>query len=326
MKKIKPVSLLIAPLLEEKKRRETKRVAYSPTAELPTATVLEAVVFLLLFSENFQNNPCVFHSNVLLLKKIIQGAIAMKPKIGITCHYGAETTLGERDSVENIGQDWNFIGGDAIYAIEKAGGIPVLLPIYHNLDTLKSMVDFLDGVLLSGGHDLTPSLYRQQVKTYCGSIIPLRDNREFTLASYLLEEVPKPVLGIGRGMQLLNVVKGGTLYQDLSQDAGYFHHKSFQQPPNCPSHSVTLDPHSKLASIYGSYQIEVNSFHHQGICIPGRQIEVTAHSPEGSAEGIEIQGHPFAIGVQWHPEMMFDSRIQEKLLTAFVSACSPYSL
>lgn len=245
----------------------------------------------------------------------------MKPKIGITCHY---SPTSPQSDLEILGEtkDWNYLSGNYIYALEQAGAIPILLPIYQNFDTLNTLISYLDGFIFTGGQDISPHLYGQRVKQHCTKVAPLRDNRELTLASTILEEVPKPVLGIGRGMQLMNVSRGGSLYQDLGIDGGYDHHMCKQGPSHLPCHSITIDPHSKLAGIYGCYHLEVNSAHHQGISQPGKEVEATAHSTDGAVEAIELQDHPFAIGVQWHPEAMLDSSVQQKLFHAFVETCS----
>lgn len=239
----------------------------------------------------------------------------MKPKIGIMCQYTSTIPEG------NIDQNWNYLGGDYVYACEQAGATPVLLPIYHNFESLRTMVTSLDGFLLSGGNDINPSLYQQRVKQQSQNITPLQDNRELALVSMILEEIPKPLLGIGRGAQLINVARGGTLQQDVTSDGKYEHHDCRQVPSHLPSHTVTVRAQSKLAKIFGTHQIEVNSFHHQCIDQTGRQIEVTAQSTDGVTEAIEVMDHPFAFGIQWHPETMTGNPIQQKLFRAFVEAC-----
>lgn len=245
----------------------------------------------------------------------------MKPKIGITCQFNTHAPPEELRTWEHL-RDWNTLPSTYIYAVEEAGGIPIPLPIFKHFDTLNTLITDLDGFLFTGGSDVNPRLYNQRVKEHSKMISPLRDNRELALAKVLLDEVPKPILGIGRGMHLINVARGGTLYQDIAEDGGYHHHMCTHIPPQIPCHSVTLDPHSKLARIYGCYHLEVNSAHHQGICLPGKQVEITAHSVDGAIEALEIMDHPFAIGVQWHPETMLDSPVHQKLFYAFSKACS----
>lgn len=244
----------------------------------------------------------------------------MKPKIAITCNYDQNPPLMEEELMLS-GQDWNFLAGDYIYAVERAGGIPILLPVYHQFDTLRELLDLVDGVVLSGGHNINPTLYGQRPSSHCGSISSLRDNRELALTQYLLQEKKMPVLGICRGAHLMNIALGGTLYQHLPSEAQFEPHCCTQLPRNLPSHKLSILPHCKLAHIFDELDIKVNSFHHQGLHKAGTDVALTAFSTDQVPEALEVAGHPFAIGVQWHPETMYDSPQQMKLWNAFMQAC-----
>ena len=119
----------------------------------------------------------------------------------------------------------------------------------------------------------------------------------------------------------MNVVKGGTLYQDLEKEGDFEHHFGDKYPRNVAWHSVSLSEDSLMRKIFGKDEIMVNSFHHQAVKEPGESTKITAYSSDGVPEAIEFDGYRFAAAVQWHPEMMYDSDEQMLLLKAFVDAC-----
>jgi putative glutamine amidotransferase len=246
----------------------------------------------------------------------------MKPLIGITCNYDYRELVGIASCMGVAGQDWNFLSGDYVYAVQEAGGIPVLIPQFKNFDDAKVLLDRLDGVLVSGGHDVGAENYGAFPKPYAGMVVAMRDAQDIAVTKYMTFERDKPVLGICRGIQIMNVAFGGTLYQDLEKEGGFEHHFGDKYPRNTPWHSVSFEKNSLMASIYGADKIMVNSFHHQGVKTAGKDVRITALSSDGVSEAIELQGHKFVVGVQWHPEMMFDSQEQKKLLRFFVKECA----
>lgn len=143
-----------------------------------------------------------------------------KPVIGITCNYDYKDEVGMFSDMGTPGQDWNFVAGDYVYILEKAGAVPVIIPQYENLQNVKSILDCLDGVVITGGHDVDPVCYGEFPKEYCGRVMPKRDRQDIEIANYFLFEKKKPVLGICRGIQIINVACGGTLYQDLARKEG----------------------------------------------------------------------------------------------------------
>jgi putative glutamine amidotransferase len=184
-------------------------------------------------------------------------------------------------------------------AVLAAGGLPILLP--HAGDAAGAYLSLLDGLVVTGGaFDVPPELYGEARRPACGPTKPERtafekDLLEAALAARL------PVLGICGGMQLMNVVRGGTLYQDLAADAGLSGHE--QPPPkDAPSHEARIAPGSLLAALVGERPLPVNSTHHQAVREPGAGVLVSARAPDGVAEAIELPDLPFAVGVQWHPE------------------------
>jgi len=198
-------------------------------------------------------------------------------------------------------------------AVAVAGGDPV--PILPGAEgSSDSILDGLDGLLLSGGKDIDPALYGQPLLEGLGvEIEPARDALEIPLARRALER-DLPVLGICRGVQVLNVAAGGTLYQDITLAglARESHNQRAMTPEPLESadvHEVAIAPGSHLAEIFEGSRIGVNTFHHQTIDRPAPRFTVVARSVEsqggGVIEAVEVAGRPFAIGVQWHPERMW---------------------
>lgn len=208
-------------------------------------------------------------------------------------------------------------------AITSQGALPVMLPLTTDEKLLQSYVDELDGFLFSGGADVDPLLFGEYQHPACGSICPLRDEHELTLARLLLKQGSKPVLGICRGLQVMNIALGGDIYQDLpaQYDGNLIAHRQ-KQPSYYPSHPVAVAAGSLLHKISGSEKLMVNSLHHQAIRKVG-QWQACATAPDGVIEAAELPGHPFFLGVQWHPERLYESDNAAKaLFSAFVKACA----
>lgn len=246
-----------------------------------------------------------------------------KPLIGITVNYDPLDTVGMESLMGITGQDWDFVAGDYVYGLEKAGATPVLIPRTADNETLKPLIDALDGVLVSGGHDVDPASYQERILGHCGRIVPERDAMDIFITRYAYEQ-GKAILGICRGCQIMNVAFGGNMYQDLEKesDGKFLHHFMGNSPRNRVVHKDTLAPGSIVAQIFGKETLSVNSYHHQAVKEPGENVTFTAWSEDGVPEALEISGkHPFVVGVQWHPEMMFDSEEQLKIFQAFTEAC-----
>ncbi len=248
----------------------------------------------------------------------------MKPMIGISCMYNSGNEIGRATGMGLEGQDWNYVSGDYVYAVRRAGGIPVLLPHIGSKEVLDDLIDRLDGLLVTGGEDVDPQRYGQRMKGYCGAIVPQRDEEDLA-AVRRAYQTGKCILGICRGIQILNVAMGGTVYQDLEKEGGFAHHMVMQSPKEFPSHQDRFVEGSLLRSIFGA-EHSVNSYHHQAVREPGENVTVTAYSEDGVPEGIEVSGGaPFVVGVQWHPEMMSASEDHLALFRAFVDACKKES-
>ena len=214
-------------------------------------------------------------------------------------------------------------------AVLHAGGIPVLLSLDMDDAMLASCMERLDGLLLAGGNDLAPELFGESPISELGEVNPLRDQLEMRLVP-IARETGMPVLGVCRGIQSMNVAMGGTLWQDLpsqyrSADGQPPMAHSQKRPDHYPSHSVRIQEGTLLHRIAGADDLLVNSFHHQAIKDPASALTVTAVSPDGVIEAVEVPSHPFFIGVQWHPELFFDR--DEKafaLFKAFVNAAAAF--
>lgn len=205
--------------------------------------------------------------------------------------------------------------------IEEAGGIPLMLPLTENREHLAQLAELCDGLLLTGGHDVSPSLYRQEKTPLCGACSPERDQMESVLLQLALQK-DMPVLGICRGIQFLNAFLGGTLYQDLpSQHPSEIAHH--QKPPyHIPCHTVAILPDTPLSRLLEKDEIPVNSCHHQAILDLSPDLKAMAVSPDDLTEAAYMPDKAFVWAVQWHPECSHhvneDSR---KIFSAFVKAC-----
>lgn len=229
----------------------------------------------------------------------------MKPLIGIAC------------SIEESGFT---VGTDYARAVHSSGGIPVALPPVIADELVPELLERLDGLLLSGGDDVDPVHYGEEILPENGQLEPERDRVELALAREALRR-GVPILGICRGMQVLNVAAGGSLYQDIpSQTSTRLQHRQ-RAPRWYATHGITIRPASVLAAAFGVTATRVNSFHHQAVRRVAPGFAVTAQAPDGIIEGIEAEGHPFAVGVQWHPECLFErDPLQAALFRAFIAA------
>lgn len=207
-------------------------------------------------------------------------------------------------------------------SLEAAGAMPVVLPLTDDESLLADYLARVDGLLLTGGGDLDPASYGEQTLPACGTIDTLRDAMELPLARMAAKRPDLPMLAICRGAQVLNVALGGSLYQDLpSQTEARIAHRQ-KQPDRFPAHPVAVTPGSLLAKIAGAEAFAVNSLHHQAVREPAPALHVCAASPDGVIEAVELPEHPFYLGVQWHPERMWQNDdISMKIFRAFVDAC-----
>lgn len=205
--------------------------------------------------------------------------------------------------------------------VERAGGLPVMLPLSGDAQALEQIAALCDGFLLTGGHDVSPELYGAQRLPACGACSTERDRMETALLR-LAMRAGKPVLGICRGIQLINAALGGTLWQDLpsQRPSGVEHH---QRPPyDVPVHSVNVLPGTPLAALLGVSRLDVNSYHHQAIREISPELSPMALSEDGLVEAVWHPGQRFLWAVQWHPEFCrADDPAAQAIFRAFVGAC-----
>lgn len=193
-----------------------------------------------------------------------------------------------------------------LHGIEQAGGLPVMLPLTTEEASLKQLVETMDGFLFTGGQDVSPELYGKAKRPYCGQCLPQRDEMEIELLELALG-ADKPLLGICRGIQLLNAAMGGTLYQDLPTE-----HPSdvqhFQSPPyDVPVHRVRVGIGSPLHWGLGVEELNVTSYHHQGIQDLAPSLAPMAWAEDGLVEAVCLPTVRFAWAVQWHPEFTYQN-------------------
>ncbi len=242
-----------------------------------------------------------------------------KPIIGITNNTLRAIPEAKRMGIGADEQTWQLLAEDYLDSIENAGAIPIILPITLDLDSAKQLWNKLDGILISGGADVNPMIYGDRIGKECGFIDNKRDNYEIELVKYCVSN-NKPLLGVCRGLQILNSVLGGTIHQDLIKD-GYSHHSIDLCLRNEGVHEVEILKNTPLYNIFGENKICVNSFHHQGINKLANCLEKMAVGGDGLVESVYLPNKKFIMAVQWHPEMMFDDCKQKKLIDAFVKAC-----
>lgn len=229
--------------------------------------------------------------------------MSIKPIIGITPDYSYD------NRTYSLNEDY-------IAAIETAGGCAVILP------PLSELPDFLDGIVLSGGGDIDPLLFGEEPIRQSGEISPVRDAYEMDLCRQALDK-DIPLLGICRGMQVMNIATGGGIYQDIFVQTDTQLKHSQQAPRSYATHSILIEDGTLLAELWENKRTAVNSVHHQSISAVGKGFVVTARSADGLAEAIAHTEKRFAVGVQWHPEAMKTEEMG-RLFTAFLAAAHAY--
>lgn len=203
-------------------------------------------------------------------------------------------------------------------AVLEAGGLPLLLPQLDSEAIIEEALAGLDGFVLIGGYDVPGERFGRKSLPAVVPIEPRRERTDFALIEALLASA-KPTLAICLGFQEINIARGGTLYQDLPVDAPPSDVRHFAKSEPYVMHEVQIAAGSRLAEIMGSEGVlEVNSTHHQALDRLGDGVEATASAPDGIVEAIEIAGHPFCIGVQWHPEMLGDRAPHRRLFEALI--------
>ncbi len=239
----------------------------------------------------------------------------MRPLIGITVHR-RETDDGKKEVFSLMSY--------YIDSVRRNGGLPVMIPLGLDDPELRDLYERLDGMVISGGGDMSPELCGAELHESIYGMDADRDRIELNLIQWAAKE-EKPFLGICRGVQVMNVALGGTLYGDIAAHApGHpLKHNWFPgYPRDKLAHPVAVTEETRLAKILGSPIVEVNSLHHQAINAPAPGVEVAARAPDGVIEAIELPGRRFALGVQWHPECLQDKSEMRALFAELVKAAS----
>lgn len=208
-------------------------------------------------------------------------------------------------------------------AVQRAGGVPILIPLSLDPAALQTILFTLDGVLFSGGGDIHPHRYGAPVHPLVDSVDEDRDEVELTLVSLVLER-KLPFLGICRGLQLINVALGGSLYEDLgTQYPGSLEHDCFlTYGRDYLAHPVRVESGSQLSEILQSDNVQVNSLHHQGVRVLAPGLRCTAQAPDGVIEAFELPDYLFGLAVQWHPEWLPGNMAMRGLFEAFIETAT----
>ena len=232
---------------------------------------------------------------------------------------GISTNLLTVESGILTGSERLYVNRDYVTSLIKAGAAPMMLPIVPELSQIHRLIDCVDGLLLSGGQDVHPHHYGEDPEQFLEQVLLERDLFEIEALKYAFSQ-KKPIFGICRGLQLINVAFGGTLYQDIAkQHSGKVIQHLQKAKKDESSHMVDLIKGSWFGDLFSDETLFTNSFHHQAIKKIATNFEVSAKARDGIIEAIEHTGDEFVFAVQWHPEMMTENNSQmQKMFSAFV--------
>ena len=233
--------------------------------------------------------------------------------IGVTPQYDYE-------------QEYLRVDPRYFHAVQACGGTPVLLPLTADPGEIAALAERFDGFLFTGGPDPLPALYGEQTLRCCGRIDHRRDALELPLLRKVLGR-GKPVLGICRGVQVLNVALGGSLWQDLPAQCPESLLHSQQRPFDACTHRVAVAPGTLLHTLVGQNELAVNTLHHQAVKAVAPGLVAAAHSADGVIEALCGPEGRFVLGVQWHPEWLFAAQEPARAIFAgFLEACRAAAL
>lgn len=250
--------------------------------------------------------------------------MSRRPVIGIPTQ-----TLQAIDGIpEGLPHSW-VMNRRYYHAVTAVGAVPWMIPLLHDdLTTLREIHDRLDGLLIAGGVDVDPSHFGEAPHPKLGRTDLARDVVELQLTRWALED-GMPLFGLCRGLQVLNVARGGTLWQDIAAQVpaaekhDYFPTAGYARDHH--AHTVTVAPWSILQRIYGTSTFPVNSMHHQAIYRLGEGLLASAHSPDGLIEAVETPDDHWVLGVQWHPEMFEETDPKTRaLFRDFIEAANRF--
>jgi len=213
------------------------------------------------------------------------------------------------------------LGENYAQSVQRAGGIPVMIPMGLSTESALHLFSKLSGIIFSGGGDVSPEFYNAPTDARIHSIDQDRDRQESLLINAAVEQ-QIPFLGICRGIQIINVALGGTLYADVKEDhpAALKHDYYPDYPLDHYAHRVSIQTGSILHSIFSNLDVNVNSLHHQGIHQLALGLEPIAFAPDGLVEAVVLKSHPFGLAVQWHPECLPEDTLMHALFASFIQA------
>ena len=236
------------------------------------------------------------------------------PLIGITC----SRLTGGAWGIYSLGHFMDYSFSDYSQAVLHAGGAPVIIPAAQDRKSLEAILDSVQGLILSGGPDLNPRFYGEEPRSGLGEVDETLDGMELPAAELAIER-DLPLLGICRGIQVLNVALGGTLYQDIASQVpdSICHTPKTDKAVN--THTVRIESGSRLHKLFGKREIWVNGKHHQAVKDLAPGLTVVARARDGVFEAVEFREKRFVIGVQWHPEGTWqEDPNSQKLFASFV--------
>ncbi len=239
--------------------------------------------------------------------------VSRRPLIGVT------TSITVRKSPERA-----YVNSAYLAAVQEAGGVPVPIPPQLDAGAMDELLARCDGFLLTGGGDVDPAIFNEPPHPSLSEVAPARDRLEIALVRHAVA-AGRPLLAVCRGIQVLNVALGGSLFQDVAGEPGTeIQHQQEKdgKPRDEPTHSVEVLAGSHLARVLGATELSVNSMHHQAVKAPGRGLVPVAFAPDMIIEGMELDDPDrFVLGVQWHPEELTrKDPAARALFSAFVSA------
>jgi putative glutamine amidotransferase len=233
-----------------------------------------------------------------------------KPLIGITT----------RNNKDSDGHPITSLQHSYLRSVIQAGGIPVMIPNILSEEDFLDLYSRLNGILFSGGGDVSLKYFNGSDHPRIGEVDESRDTTEITLMRTAVND-GKPILGICRGAQVMNIALGGTLYTHIyDQLKGALDHAYPGDLRRTLVHPVNVDETTRSAEIFGETLLNVNSLHHQGLKDIAPALKVAGYAPDGLVEIVEIPGHPYAVAVQWHPEWLTDQPAMQRLFKTFVDA------
>ena len=246
--------------------------------------------------------------------------MSRRPVIGIATQT-LDAVPGELPACWVMGQRY-------VNVLRTVGAVPWLIPaVPDDPDTLRQIYDRLDGIFLTGGVDVDPSRYGETQQSYCGRTDPPRDEVEIQLIRWALAD-RRPILAVCRGIQIVNVALGGSLFQDVAVQVPHALKHDYFPTKDHPArdylaHPIEVKRGTRMAELLGSNSVTVNSMHHQAIKDLAPSLVPSAFAPDGLIEGVEASDDRYLVGVQWHPEELADrDPAMRRLFTSFVSGAA----